>query len=314
MGTRLHLFCSSGGNAGLACVKAANHYDCDVTIVVSHLVSPFTIDQIRAAGSGRKVRVVQAGASWQESDDHMRQVEMAKVPDAVYVPPFDDPRIWDGHASMMDEVRTQLSEMDGEVGPHAGKPDVVICSVGGGGMFCGVVEGLERNFGPLYGAANGSAAGGPGMQPARVLAVETRGADSLAASIRAGKHVRLPKMTSMAITLGAVRVAPRAFELASTRSENIDCVVVSDAEAAMGCWQLADDERLLAEPSCGASVSLCYGGRLRKILPQLEPESRVVVVVCGGANATLEMLADYRRTYGDMLRDEASVTRLANGT
>ncbi len=66
----------------------------------------------------------------------------------------------------------------------------------------------------------------------------------------------------------------------------------------MGCWRLADEERLLVEPACGVSAALCWGGRLQKRLPNLSPESKVVIVVCGGSNISLEMLVDYREKYG----------------
>lgn len=52
----------------------------------------------------------------------------------AYLHPFDDPLLWNGHATLVDEMVCQ--------GP---KPGVVVLSVGGGGLFCGVVQGLRRN-------------------------------------------------------------------------------------------------------------------------------------------------------------------------
>ena len=54
-------------------------------------------------------------------------------------------------------------------------PDVVVLSVGGGGLLCGIIEGLRRND----------------MAHVPILAVETEGADSLGASLRAGQHVEI---------------------------------------------------------------------------------------------------------------------------
>ncbi len=45
-------------------------------------------------------------------------------------------------------------------------------------------------------------------------------------------------------------------------------------------------------------VAVCYNGRLKKLLPELTPESKVVIVVCGGSNITLETLMAYRTEYG----------------
>jgi threonine dehydratase len=44
------------------------------------------------------------------------------------------PLLWEGHATLIDEVAS-----DGV------KPDAVILSVGGGGLLSGVCEGLQRN-------------------------------------------------------------------------------------------------------------------------------------------------------------------------
>jgi L-serine/L-threonine ammonia-lyase len=160
-------------------------------------------------------------------------------------------------------------------------PDAIICSVGGGGLFAGIIQGLDQI--------------GWGHVP--VLAVETRGADSLNTSLESGKMVTLDQITSIASSLGASRVAEKAFEY-GLRS-NVRSVVLSDAEAAMGCWRLADDSLMLVEPACGVNVALCYEGRLQQALGgKLTPESKVVIVLCGGSNVTLDMLREWKKEYG----------------
>lgn len=129
-----------------------------------------------------------------------------------------------------------------------------------------------------------------------ILALETSGADSLATSLHAGHLITLPEITSMATSLGAKRVSAKTFELA--QHEAVKSVVLTDADVARACCRFADDERLLVEMACGASVAVCYDGCLRNILPHLTPESKVVVVVCGGSNISLETLADYRQRFG----------------
>lgn len=147
-------------------------------------------------------------------------------------------------------------------------------------MFSGVVMGLEKRWGG----------------DVDVLAMETKGAESLAKSLEKGELVTLPAITSIATSLGAVRVATKAFELG--QRPNVRSVVLDDAEAAMGCWRLADDERLLVEPACGLSIAVCYDGRLKALLPRLTTASKVVIVVCGGSDVTLERLVEYREWYG----------------
>jgi L-serine/L-threonine ammonia-lyase len=201
--------------------------------------------------------VIVHGASWQEANELAQS--MLTNTDA-FIHPFDNPLLWQGHATMIDEVAS------------AGvKPDAVVLSVGGGGLMCGVIEGLLRNH----------------MADVPVIAVETDGAASLNLSVRAGELKALEAITSIATTLGAKQVCNKAFEL--TRTHEIKSVVVSDADAVSACRLFLDDHRLLVEPACGAALSPVY-----QQLEVIKPFSNVLVVVCGGASTTAEQLRNYK--------------------
>ncbi|OCL15319.1 tryptophan synthase beta subunit-like PLP-dependent enzyme [Glonium stellatum] len=265
-----HIYSSSGGNAGLACVYAARtlHHPC--TVVVPLSTKPMMISKLRAAGAHD---VIQHGATWAEADKYLREEVLGKDNKGIYVPPFDHPDIWTGNATIMHEIKEQM--------PHGEKPDVVICSVGGGGLFNGVCEGLDAL----------------GWSDVQVLAMETKGAESLAKSISARELVTLPGITSQATSLGAVRVTGKSLEYGLR--PNVKSVMLPDAEAAMGCWRLADDERLMVEMASGVNVALCYDGRLEKVLGRkLGKESKVVIVLCGGSNVTVDMLMRWRQEFG----------------
>ena len=226
---------SSGGNAGLAVAHAGRLL-------------------------GVPVKVVVHGASWSDADAWLRE---RLASDDAYIHPFDDPLLWAGHASLVDEIAA------------AGlRPDALVCSVGGGGLMCGVIEGLRRN--------------GWGEVP--VLAVETHGADSLAQALAAGVLVTLPAITSIATSLGARRVSQQAFDEA--RRHAVRSVVVSDRQAVEGCLALARDVRVIVEPACGASVVPL----LARDDAALGDAKDVVVVVCGGVSATYEQLLEWQRT------------------
>ena len=55
-----------------------------------------------------------------------------------------------------------------------------------------------------------------------------------------------------------------------------------DGAAARACVRFAEEERMLVEAACGASLAAVYEAGLRKMMPELTRESKVVVVVCGG--------------------------------
>ena len=268
----VHFYSSSGGNAGLACVHAAVTLGAPASIVVPMSTTKYMITKIRAAGAAD---VIQHGDSWAEADSFLKATilpqAIARGERAIYVPPFDAEEIWDGNATMVQEIFEQL-------GPDSQIPDALICSVGGGGLFCGVMRGLE-------------AANHPHLQ---VLAVETVGAHSLSLSLEKGELSTLPAITSIATSLGARTVAPQAFTYAQEHS--VRSVVFPDSVAKEGCVRFADDERIMVETACGVGLALCYEGRLKKILPDLRKTSIVVVTVCGGSNITAKMLDDWSQS------------------
>ena len=247
---------SSGGNAGIAVAYAGRHLSVPVVVVVPET----TTDRAKALIQQEGAEVVVHGSSWQEAN--ALALSMVKESDA-FLHPFDDPLIWQGHASLVDEVvRSGV------------KPDVVVLSVGGGGLLCGVVEGLHRN----------------GWIDIPVIAVETEGADSLARSVRAGYRVELAAITSIATSLGARRICEQAFSW--SKKHPFRSIVVSDRAAVSACQRFLADHRVVVEPACGASLAVVYNGA-----PELEEFKSVLVVVCGGVTVTVEQLREWSNKY-----------------
>ena len=275
----LHFYCSSGGNAGLAAVTAAKTLGYPSTVCVPEGTEEGILAKLRAAGVSE---IVVHGRGILEADANMRSNVMKQAElrgdEAVYVPPFDDPRIWDGASTIVQELARQM--------PDGDRPDAIICSVGGGGLLIGLMQGCET-------VGWGSST--------QIVAVETGGGESLFESLQAGEVVTKKSITTVAKSLGAARVANKAFELAQRK--NVSPVVLSDAEACMGCWRFVDDERFLVEPACGASVALAYQPkRLQDLVPGLNEESKVVVIVCGGSRISMKDLEEYRAKYGEEVR------------
>lgn len=253
-GTRL-LISSSGGNAGYAIAYAGRHLGVPVTIVVPRPTSSRARRLILDEGA----ELIEHGGAW--DDSHAFATELARQRGAAYVHPFDAPSAWAGHATMIHEA-----EAEGI------RPGSVVVSVGGGGLLCGVLRGMQD----------------VGWESSRVLAVETAGADSFAASVRAGRLVTLDAITSIATTLGARTVAAEA--LAWCGRHEIIPWVVSDRAAVEACLRFADDHRVLVEPACGASLSAIY----EKAQP-LKDHGPILVIVCGGAGVSRELLEAWDR-------------------
>lgn len=244
---------SSGGNAGIAVAYCGRILGVPVTVVVPQSTTPRAIEAIGQEGA----EVIIRGKSWQESHAHALQMTN---PERILIHPFDDPLLWAGHASMIDEVTGA-----GVV------PDMVVLSVGGGGLLCGVIEGLRRNA----------------MTSVPVLAVETSGADSLSLSVREKRLCALEEITSIATTLGAKQVARQAFDYCS--SHEVISHVVSDQAAVDGCLKFLLDHRVMVEPACGASLSV-----FSEPLDCIADKKNVLVIVCGGAGVTIEQLNSWK--------------------
>jgi L-serine/L-threonine ammonia-lyase len=149
-------------------------------------------------------------------------------------------------------------------------PDAIVVSVGGGGLLCGVLEGIES----------------VGWSDLRVVACETRGANCLARSLESGSLVTLDAIDSIAKSLGALTPAVAALEQARTHS--VDSFVCTDRQALNGCFSFANDHRLIVEPACGAALASIY--ERAEVLKNL---GSVLVVVCGGVAVSLELLRQW---------------------
>jgi L-serine/L-threonine ammonia-lyase len=249
--------CASGGNAGMAATRAAVACGVPVTIVVPST----TGEAVRRAIAAHGAQVLVHGSVWDEA--HAHALALAERQGAVYVHPFDDPLLWAGHATLVDEV------------VQAGvRFDAVFASVGGGGLLAGIVEGLQRH----------------GLRDVPVVAAETDGAASYAAALAAGAPVTLPAITSIATSLGARRVAQRVVDLA--REHPIDSAIVSDAQAVRACARLADTLRVLVEPACGAALAALLD------TPRFDRFASPLVEVCGGMGVTRARLAQWERDLG----------------
>lgn len=240
---------SSGGNAGIAVAYAGRKLSIPVIVVVPETTTDRAKTLVRQEGA----EVLVHGASWQEANTFA--LSMVGSGDA-FIHPFDDELLWQGHASMVDEMAR-----------FGGAPDAIVLSVGGGGLLCGVVEGLQRN--------------NWGTIP--VIAVETIGADSFSQTVKAGHLIELPAIQSIASSLGARKIANRAFEW--TRQHLIRSVVVSDRQAVHACESFILDHRVVVEPACGAALAAIY-----EDVEEIRGFKRVAVIVCGGVTTTIEQL------------------------
>eukprot|EP00980_Cylindrotheca_fusiformis_P004668 scaffold992_cov116-Cylindrotheca_fusiformis.AAC.3 len=244
------LISSSGGNAGLAATTMGAKLGVPVLVIVPETTKPVVIDKLRSLGA----EVTVHGVNWNEADKLARELVDAD-PGSKYVSPFDDPLLWTGHSTIVDEVLDDLDSIGA----------IVVC-VGGGGLLAGVLEGLDRN----------------NKVDAKVIAAETEGASSFGQAWEAGKVVTLPGIDSVATSLGARSVAPVVLDRANAHAGGVFSSLCSDAEAVDACLKFSQDHRLLVEPATGAALAVVYSERLRERFLK-DVEGPIVLEVCGGS-------------------------------
>ena len=240
----------SAGNHAQAVAYAARALGQKALILMPDTTRQNYLDKTRAFGAEIKLFPTIA--------DAFAAAEEYQAEGRVYVHPFDDPFVIAGQGTIGLEILEDV-------------PDVtdVVVSIGGGGLSGGIALAVKT------------------LKPdVNIWGVETKGADSMAQALEAGKIVELPAITSIAKTLGAPSVGRLTFELAKKYFRSV--TVVDDSEAVLELFYLLDKIKVLAEPA--ASCTLAAAERLKE---NFSRSSKVVLVLCGG-NIGLDDLCNLR--------------------
>jgi len=260
-----YLVCASGGNAGKSVAYAGRKLNVPTTIVLPESAPPYVREKIQEEGAS----VIIHGRVFDEADKYARELAV-RTPNAEYIPPFDHPDIWEGNATIIKEVYESVQ--NGEIP----KPGVIVTVCGGGGLMCGIIQGLHE----------------VGWDDLPIIVAETDGAHSLNHSIQQKCLSKLDSITSIAKTLGALQVCEQAY-LWSNKHQVLP-IIVSDAQAVDACVRFADDHRVLVEPACGTGLAVAY----QKLDVLLKYKSQpILIIVCGGNIVSLEMLAQWKKSH-----------------
>lgn len=254
-----HFVIASGGNAGLATAYAGWKLGIKTTVVVPSTTHESMRQKIEHLGA--EVRVF--GDVW--NDTNVYAQSLVKKEQAVYIHPFEHPTIWDGNASVIQECAEEMEA-----------PDAVIVAVGGGGYFCGVVQGIEQVQ----------------WQATKIIAAETIGAASLNAALEAQALVSLERIDSIASSLGSKRVAQQAFDLAMAKK--VVGYTVSDEVALEACQAFLNETGALVEPACGAALAAVYHN-----LEVIQDANSILVLACGGSGMSWEKFKTYWEAMGE---------------
>jgi threonine dehydratase len=241
----------SGGNHAQGVAFAARRLGISAVICMPESTPANYLDATRGYGAETRLTPCIATA-FAEVD---RQCQLGRA----MVHPFDDPLVAAGQGTVGLEIVDDAPDLT-----HA------FISIGGGGLIAGVATAIR--------------AARPG---ARIIGVETNGADAMSRALAAGHPVEMPGITSIARTLGAPKVSD--FTLEAVRRLVDEVVVVEDAEAVAAELLLLERAKVLTEPAAACCLAAAERERFR-------PADHVVLLLCGG-NVSATDLCSFRQRF-----------------
>lgn len=223
-----------------------------------------SLPKLRAT-QGYGATVVSGGATLDDCLEKARA--FAELYGAMFVPPFNDPMIVAGQATVGLEIADEYRQCVGGAG-GAGGPGtagivgteenlVVLIPVGGGGLLAGTAFALRHV-----------------MPNVTIIGVEAAGAASMRTSLDAGEVTTLASMSTMAD--GIALRAPGSITFAMTQALVDDVVTVTEDEIAEAVLVLMERAKAVVEPSGAVGLAALMADKI--------PGSQPAVVVLSGGN------------------------------
>src|SRR5512147_1613148 len=224
---RRGIITASGGNHGLATAYAGWLGKTTTTVYLPESASPEKAKKLADWGA----RVVVKGSVWDEAN--REALAVAEREGLTYFHPFADPVVIAGQGTTALEILEQEPDVD----------DFVV-AIGGGGLISGIALTVKA------------------LRPAaRVIGVEPTGAPTLSASLKAGRVVALPAITTSVATLAALQTEPINLDIAQRCVEDVVLITDDDMrEAARWLWF---EMGLATDLSGAAAVAALRAGKFR---------------------------------------------------
>ncbi|MBC8242332.1 MAG: pyridoxal-phosphate dependent enzyme [Alphaproteobacteria bacterium] len=237
------LITASGGNHGLGVAYAGHAAGVPVTIYLPGNTPPAKADNLRRWGATVHIH----GDVW--DDANREALSVAARTGQTYIHPFADPAVIAGQGTVSLEVLADAPDTD-----------VLLISIGGGGLIAGAALAAKA------------------LKPAiTVIGIEPVGAPTLHASVAAGELVELASVDTLANTL-----APRRSEdlnLALIQQNVDDIVLVTDEQMRQAARWLWQEFGLGVELSAAAAIAALQSGAY------VPPRGAVcTALICGAGN------------------------------
>jgi threonine dehydratase len=239
---------ASAGNHGLAVAFHAERLGIPATIVMPAYAPLIKVTSARRYGA----EVILDGANYDEAYEQA----WARVTQggAIFVHPFDDPRVVAGQGTLGLELIEQVDDLD-----------AVIVPVGGGGLIAGVGLALKAR-----------------RPSVRLIGVQATAMPAMQRSRQARERVRVPAAPTIADGIAVRHVGEVTFDLVTRVVDDI--VTVDEEELANAILLLLEIEKTVVEGAGAAPLAALLNRPLGL-------EGRRVALVLSGGNIDVTMLA-----------------------
>lgn len=251
--------CASAGNHAQGFAHACRHYKKKGVIFM-----PVTTPQqkiMKTASFGTPyVEIRLEGDSFDEAN--AAAYNYCRSEGGVMVPPFNDPKIIRGQATVGKEILEQM--------PEGETIDLIVLPVGGGGLSAGVTryfaeKGVKTEF----------------------VFVEPDKAPSLYSSLKAGKRVKLTEMDNFVDGAAVAQIGKHTFD--QLKQFSADQVLLAPTNGVCGTMtEMLNVEGIVLEPAGALSIDAL------KRLPAERVRGKTIVCVSSGGNFDFERLPEVK--------------------
>ena len=233
------LITASAGNHAQGVAYAAKCYGVKAVIVMPTTTPLIKVNRTKSYGA----EVVLYGDVYDEACEHA--YELAKEHGYTFIHPFDDAVVATGQGTIAMEIFKELPLVD-----------YILVPIGGGGLATGVST-LAKLLNPKI----------------QVIGVEPAGANCLQESLKAGKVVTLPKVSTIADGTAVKTPGSKIFPYLVKNLDNI--ITVEDEELVVAFLDMVENHKMVVENSGLLTVAA---------LKHLDVKGRKIVSILSGGN------------------------------
>lgn len=233
------LITASAGNHAQGVAFAAKKYGVKATVVMPTTTPLIKVNKTKGYGA----EVILYGNVYDEACEYA--MKLAKEKGLTFVHPFDDLDVATGQGSIAMEIIKELPTVD-----------YILVPIGGGGLATGVST-LAKLLNPNI----------------KVIGVEPSGANCLQESLKAGKVVTLPTVSTIA---DGTAVKTPGSKLFPYLQKNLDDIItVPDEDLIVAFLDMVENHKMIVENSGLLTVAA---------LKQLDVKDKKIVSILSGGN------------------------------